>query len=82
MSESADLAVFISHRLLRGSIQTLKRAPRLLNVEHVCEVESQLGVWGCKGMTSCCFNCSNVCVWMSQLFVKRRERSQKGPQAR
>lgn len=46
MSESADLAVFISHRLLRGSIQTLKRAPRLLNVEHVCEVESRLEFWG------------------------------------
>ncbi len=49
--------------LLNGSIQELKHTSRLLNVERVCEVKSQLGVCGAKVWQAVVFTqCVCVCV--------------------
>lgn len=69
MRESADLTVFNSRAVLKGSIQTLKCTSRLLNVEHVCEVDSQLGVCGAKVRQAVVFT-----LFLSWFFVKSRVR--------
>ena len=85
LPKSADLTVFSSHPLLKGNIQTHKHTSRQLNVDQVCEVESQLRACGAKVWQAVVFSqsvsvcvcvsvCVSVCVWLSRPFVSCRAR--------